>query len=166
MSKSPNIADVLTEMLGPDFDNEGIAKILAYVEELVPLPGKVFIVEHGEYSNYQIDGVFSSQEKVDEFLARRVRPESALDESYDVREVMVDEELEKFHLPFYQCNLRISDGAIEYEQDRSPDWHRPDYSEAFKFSDTTVIGYSVISAEHARKVAAEFRQKLLREQGQ
>lgn len=144
------------------FDSDVAAKLRAALNQ----PVTVFIIGHGEYSNYQVDGVFSSKEKVNEFLARHVRPESALDESYDVREVVLDEELEKFHLPFYQCNLRISDGAIEYEQDRSPDWHRPDYSEAFKFSDTAVIGYSVISADHARKVAAEFRQKLLREQGQ
>ncbi len=130
--------------------------------------GKIFIVTDGAYSGYHIVGVFSSREKAEEFA-----PAAVADIGYaTIEEWELDVMPDEGYLQQIFTTRLDPGGNVIYESDPlSPETEqRPrDWSESYVWKDSPpysgqVRGRSVISQEHARKIAVDARQAFLREQ--
>lgn len=119
----------------------------------------VYIVTHGEYSDYGIDAVFSDREKADRFAAEL---EKAVDgQRVQVAEWTVDEKAEAFARPIYLCYID-RDGNAEIGAPRYM-FVSERYTKMLACDSGRCYGESAVSAEHAMKLAVEARQKWLRE---
>lgn len=121
---------------------------------------KVFVVTHGEYSDYCIVGVFSTKDK-----AAEACPAAAAEiGSARIEEWGLDTADEALLQQVFQAKITIDTGAIisetpyERAECRQRDWStsfvHPEYN--------SITAYSVVSQEHALKVAIEARQAALR----
>lgn len=130
---------------------------------------KVFIVTAGAYSDYRIVGVFSSREKAAECCpAAAANIDTADIEEWDMDAIKQDDDEEQGLLQQVFFVRLDADGNITHYSDdvevRPRDWsdgHTSPLDD--KYAPGVSVGYSVISKEHALKVAIEARQKLLRE---
>lgn len=117
---------------------------------------KVYVVTDGDFSEEYIAGVFSTAEKADRFIANAGGSGFVEELEVDGRE---EEALqEKFITVLFTRSGKVSNKTTEL--DICP----PGYSGSWadrKFA----TGESVVSQEHADKVAAEARQAWLRENG-
>lgn len=150
------------------------------------------VLEEGEYSSKHIIGLFSGIDPVVDFLGRRIdsnddpygydAPSADLGE-YSLSIFRVDEETLKRMVPIHLCEILIADGTLtDRWTGEQKVWQLPTFSSARTISggvrvprfkrqltdqpEDSILGESVISLEHAVKVATEFRQKLLRERAQ
>ncbi len=133
---------------------------------------KVYVLTIGIYSDYRIIGVFTSREKAVEFCPAL---ESGLDdgskpglEEYDTDPTKPQE---KFWQETWRVYLNLSDGSLNMEA-HEPEERGRDYSyssvcptvSSYKAQrDQLVLGESVVSRDHALKLAAECRQAYLRD---
>ncbi len=113
----------------------------------------VFIVTSGDYSDYGIEAVFSTEALAKEYVAQSNGADIEtwhVDEQRDARKVMV-----------FNCYLR-EDGDLltKYE---SLEMATGEFTEASKTLNNNFVGRSSVSYDHALKLAAEFRQSHLRE---
>ena len=133
---------------------------------------KVFIVTEGEYSDYHIVAVFTNEEEAKNFVAALSPDDEPL---YETWETGIPED--GLYQKTFTTDLKFSDGSLVNRQEEAQQ-HPRDWSEGFatysypklpngQYDHTTVFdvcrGCSVISAEHADKVASEQRQAMLRE---
>ena len=122
----------------------------------------------GSYSDYQILGVFTSREKALEFcpalessLADDKKPEL---EEWDADPVRPEEFIQEA----WRVYLNLSDGSLNMESN-DPETRIRDYSYSavcptvYSNNDQLVLGASVVSRDHALKLAVERRQEYLRE---
>lgn len=134
---------------------------------------KVFVVTHGEYSDYRIDAVCSSPEKAKEFMGTSKQ-------EFGVEEYEVDGEQSRVWGTVWVVLLRL-DGSISSEWEREEDVSEHHYKgdrgqgqTAAGFYDNRRTaedglthgwfqGTSYVSRDHALKLAAEQRQKALAE---
>lgn len=129
---------------------------------------KVYMVTSGCYSDYSVDGVFSTMEKAETYKA-------LLSDANDIEELHVDAgESEERHVE-YKTILRFDNGDVigQYSSERlgkrdysggigsvlSEEWRKGNGGPSFI---ETAFGYSTKSAEHAMKLAVESRQRHLR----
>lgn len=128
---------------------------------------KVYVVSSGEYSDYQIRGIFSTFEKACEFVETGKR-DSTHDggnawkyEHVEIEEHGLDEPIENVHA-VYSAHISLKDGALVREHARN-EWGTPE-SNSWVYGDEAG-GKSCKSSAHALKLAAEARQKWLRTGG-
>lgn len=119
---------------------------------------KVYVATKGEYSDYRIVGVFSTQDKADECISKLERPTSVI-------EYEVDEMASAKEIPVYRCYIELTaDGKLvdlgSMEEFRAP---RSVEVETYPASQRIYVS-SAVSREHAEKVAIEKRQEWLRNQ--
>jgi hypothetical protein len=123
---------------------------------------KVIVLTSGEYSAYQIHGVFSSEEKAKEYASLLTQGEDGPG-SFSHEEYEVDAPLSESWQTVYGCSLDI-DGNLHKEWTKRellpPAWTE---MKPFNQSSTEFVSSSTVSAEHAMKLAAEVRQSWLRE---
>ena len=121
---------------------------------------KVYIVTTGEYSDYTIEGACSTQELAD---AAATRYSDA-----DINEYEVDEDFSKDQIQRWECFLD-GDGNLTsehsywyatYQGDRGRSGMKMGRGFAFGYS---YRGLSNVSAEDARRLAAEARTQHLQE---
>lgn len=127
---------------------------------------KIFIVTEGAYSDYHIVGVFSSREKAEECSPAAVAGIAhCWIEEWEL-DAMPDE---GYMQQLFTTTLDVA-GNIIYESGSNTELKPRDWSESYVWPKDSplyagqVRGDSVISQEHARKIAAEARQAFLREQ--
>lgn len=136
---------------------------------------KVYVLTQGCYSDYSIVGVFSSREKVREYWAHRYsESESPLDEN-DIEEWSIDEWLAASWHDVWYARLNLYDGrgdAYFKADDKAPasgqEFDVPQNSVevvTFNYGQATrwIYAKSVVSAQHAQKLAVEGRQAWLRD---
>ncbi len=115
----------------------------------------IYVVTTGEYSNYRILGLFST-----ETLAR------AFIERYgdgDITEWLLDERVDDANRTVYGCSLFMNNGALDRRW-TAKEFCAADFSEGRPHAGAFyAVGRSAISQAHADKLAAEFRQAYLRE---
>ncbi len=117
---------------------------------------KIFVVTEGDYSSYQILGVFSSIEK-----AREICPAADVDriEEYELDSLDDDERF----LETFTAWIDAKTGDLT-EQSSRAELHPPNWSHVDIYNqDSVIVAESVISAAHALKLAIEHRQALLRQ---
>lgn len=130
---------------------------------------KVFVVTHGAYSDYCIDAIFSTKEKAEEYVVKYNETNS-----YDKGEITEWDldEMENAELitQTWSCRINLNTGDITHEKPNEyklvvKQGERGDTStdKAIPGFDVHGMATSYISAEHARKLAVELRQKWLRE---
>lgn len=125
---------------------------------------KIYVLTQGSYSDYQILGVFTSRDKALEFCPAL---ESGLNEDSGEKPVLEEWDLdperpEEFMQETWHVYLNF-DGQVSMESNYAEE-HPRDYSSSGILHDRKVIGTSVVSRDHAMKLAVERRQQHLREQ--
>lgn len=124
----------------------------------------VWIVRSGEYSDYKIMAVFSSEEKARAYLPEAVENDRDIRGSWGIEEWPIDEAPAATVQVVFQCCLDFATGS-KYEglsysckELRPRDWSSGKWYKSFH----RCCGYSVVSQEHADKIAVETRQAALR----
>jgi hypothetical protein len=128
---------------------------------------KIFIVTSGEYSDYHIEGVFSTKKLAEEFVA-------TLSRDARVEEYALDEKVGWAYATVHQVYIDLETGDIASTTHQYPMLCAPRFAKfevptyRVNWGDNTFrtcgIGKSVVSRDHAIKIAVEGRQKWLREQ--
>lgn len=128
---------------------------------------KVFVVTNGQYSNYRIVGVFSSRDKASELC-----PAAAGEETSAVIEEWELDQLDEkgFLQAVYWTEIGAKTGTIDSESTGiySPPAefkpHRWSEVRLYKLEGypDKIYAHSVVSQEHARKLAIEAHQKYIR----
>lgn len=132
----------------------------------------VYMVASGSYSDYQIEALFSTQEKADAFV-ERVDPNGG---NMSVQEMILDERQEDAPREVWHAYVRCYDGSVDKQYMRievvPPRFSEPgrwpggdfDVKQIRKWPGSyCCTGASAVSAEHALKLAIEERQAWLRE---
>lgn len=137
---------------------------------------RVFIVMSGEYSDYSVEGVFTTREKAEAFieLHKRLDAEQYGDKlgaryNWGVRRWRIDKPLDEVIKEQWSCSIDGKTGNITWEDDglervRSSRVAKRGGSSVYEVPESDEFrcrGYSFVSAEHARKIAAEARQRML-----
>jgi hypothetical protein len=133
----------------------------------------IYIVTSGAYSSYGINSVFSTREKAETYIKNMPHK----DDTERIEEFTVDEEDCAMVHVIYSATIRLKDGVItrkgsvehygskaELEQPRS--WsvpHHPVPEHLQNIVESFVEVSSLVSQEHAVKLAVEHRQRWLRE---
>ena len=126
-------------------------------------PMKIYLAASGEYSDYHIDGAFSTKEKADNCAKKN---------HGFVETFPLDERMEWICRNAWQTSMYISDGRIDKSFTHQNEWnvfappaikirsiqHECDFK---GFDCLTVSSY--VSQTHSIKIAVELRQKILRE---
>lgn len=121
----------------------------------------VFVVTSGSYSDYQLRGIFSTEEKANEFIDRARASEDCYFRSNlnEIEERDIDSALEERQYQRWIVYINLRTGALVRGGDDSM-WGSP---RSLQFvDDVEACGISHKSAGHALKLAAEARQEHLR----
>ncbi len=130
---------------------------------------KVWIVTSGEYSDYGIEAVFSSEEEADRFI--KGQKYSDRFESVEWSLMNLDEYEVK---TVYSCSITLRSGEI-YDHDDRDEWiQKNKRSQVEKYDASTenaerrsgwkhLGAVSYVSRDHAHKLAVELRQHWIRE---
>jgi hypothetical protein len=149
-------------------DDMGDATALAVAEALA-LPRTVYLVSEGSGSGYRIAGVFSTREKAQAYIDR-VGP----GDGRDIEEYGLDERQRWEHARPWGCMIDLDTGEIfrgplrAFPQVMDPGRAVASLHWRIAGGPRDRIGHyaitvtSPVSADHARKVAAEKRQEWLR----
>jgi hypothetical protein len=137
----------------------------------------LFVVEHGEYSDYQIDAIFSTRELAQAWIEKhptRDRGYFSINDGF-----VLDDEIDARLVTQYRCHIDLESGDIfsesSFQEVRSDQWRggvTVDPGRTVKDFDpvtgnrifvTACQVASTVSMEHCHKLAAEARQAWLRE---
>ena len=118
----------------------------------------VYAVTSGSYSDYSIHGLFSTKEKASSYIENN---KEELWGPGEIEEWTLDEREHYTVKTIWACDLDTKSGDLKKEWDHNK-------SCGSRYTKTGVGAYetwahSSVSPEHARKLAAEARQKMLRE---
>lgn len=121
----------------------------------------IYAATSGEYSDYRIEGVFSTKEKADAFAL-------LVSDANDIEEYVLDQRADDVEGTIWSVNIYLASGDA-----RVPPWanikrlRNPRYTlaetQTWGSDPELVHAESAVSEEHVVKVASEFRQKVLRE---
>lgn len=121
-------------------------------------PRAVYIVTSGAYSDYGIEAVFSERADAAAYCKAGGKRR--------IEVFLMDNTEEEMDRHFWKCVIDIDNGNLleesEGEEDASP--HLRGYSDSDYGFERAAMGTSFVSRDHARKLAAERRQKILREE--
>ncbi len=126
---------------------------------------KIYIITKGEYSDYQIVCVFSTEEKamayIDEYMKTGL---AGYGDEMIIEEFKVDDTVhaEMVTKKQYEAKIRLRDGELQDEKGQLI-FVRPNERGCSYFGIDYGVGISYISQEHARKLAVEARQDWLRQ---
>ena len=123
---------------------------------------KVYVVTAGEYSDYEIWGIFSTLEKARDFVAA-MRTKNPRFDPCSIQEWEVDTILDRTGVSGWEVCLDTNTGNTIYAGHDEGQDNSTIASEQTRCHPDQVTGFSVHSLEHARKLAVEARQKWLRE---
>lgn len=129
---------------------------------------KVFVVTEGEYSDYRILAVFRTKEEAEEFVRPVNNPDVECWDDPEIEEYTLGLPEGRFYQVAHIVTLDANTGNEVYHPQTEIRLLPRDWSDSEVYgsgSDCKIEGTSVVSQEHALKVAAEARQKYLREKG-
>jgi hypothetical protein len=121
------------------------------------MPLNVYVVTEGEYSDYHICGVFSSEGKAKEFTGNKPEAYSIEPWALDALPPRVWGTLfvaQLFEGQWKEWSREENVSEAHYKGERSKGWAND--------SGTRIQGTSYVSAEHAKKLAVEAQQDFLR----
>lgn len=121
----------------------------------------IYAVTSGEYSDYRIEGVFSTKEKAEAFAL-------LVCEANDIEEYVLDSRVDEVEGAIWCCDIALATGDslrspwANIKRLRSPRYALAE-TQKWGSAPELVHAESAVSEEHVVKIAAEFRQKVLRE---
>lgn len=133
----------------------------------------IYVVTSGEYSDYSINAMFSTKELADQYIAKSIaHADLNYNYGYNVEEWELDKYAAAKELSIWGMGMLLDDGSIVEGPFVFTDLGLEFTSRINQIGDNVpcyqnrpiVRVHSTVSAEHARKVAAEARQGWLREQ--
>lgn len=143
----------------------------------------IYVVTSGCYSDYSIRAIFSTKEKAEKYIAEGIKAEefsNPAEDTYNaanIEEYTLDLNENYIAQKVWQCGILINSGEI-YNYGNIPDPVSEGFVLALPFRgrsrNSTSTNYgkdfihwveSTVSREHCLKVAAEERQRVLRERG-
>lgn len=115
----------------------------------------IYVVTSGDYSDYSIDGIFSTKLIAEIFIGNNGRGE--------IEEWELDGRKKDKNRTVWSCQITILEGSIITETT-----HKECCMEGYIYISPACGSYNIwikssISRKHCRKLAAETRQKILRE---
>lgn len=130
----------------------------------------VYAVSSGSYSDYRVNGIFSTREKAEKFLGTCRASEACWNKDFnDIIEYTLDADLAQQDYVRYSVGIMCDTGEVK-EGPRSKDYFGIPESKAYiSYKVPLYQGRDIArseshkSAAHAMKVAVEARQKWLRE---
>lgn len=123
----------------------------------------IYLVTSGEYSDYRIEGAFSTEDKANAFAATFERGYG----DTRVEDYTLDERTPEQRGYFHVCRISLATGDVDTEYGYWSDKGKPTPDDPFRHVQVSDINYnhavggSYKSAEHARKLAVEARQRHL-----
>lgn len=117
---------------------------------------KVFIVTSGYYSDYQIQAVFSSEERAKEYINA-----NGTDYDWEVNEYELDSESTKCHEDMYNLTIDVVSGnvSVNGREEQGTVWYKYDIvrKDCFQYvgSQNVRMWLESNSIEHVKKVASE-----------
>ena len=128
-----------------------------------PKPGAtVYVLTEGCYSDHHVVAVFSTREAVEAFMERAKVANEWNDYAFD--EYTLDDYATMTVSRYWECIIRLEDGVICDElAHHGRTEHRIGERGTVEVDSDKAWAKSYVSAEHARKLAVEARQKWLRE---
>ena len=132
----------------------------------------VYVVTSGEYSDYGIDGVFSTKELAAKYIREYNECYNNSGRFNDVEEWVLDAPsmVKAIRRPFWEVTINLIDGTInnynvnahEYTSEEFPNKTPVEELNTCRCLYQYFIVKSYKGLEHAQKLAAEYRQELLR----
>jgi hypothetical protein len=125
----------------------------------------IYVVTSGIYSDYKIDGVFSTREKAESFAAEvRKAGDSA---EVNIEDWPVDAKAEQRMRLVYHASILLESGEVFHEHTTGdmldPNERAVIVPDIQGTNNRYAHGSSAVSAEHAMKLAVEARQNHLRQ---
>ena len=132
----------------------------------------VYVVTSGSYSDYGIRAIFSTQELAQAYIDKANAAETYWASDTTIEEWPLDGEAEAKLFTRWKVGMLLDDGSVKEGPCESQEFGHPE-SKIEQYGNTSpcyanrpiVRVVSVKSAQHALKMAAEARQKWLREKG-
>ncbi len=126
---------------------------------------KIYVVTGGSYSDYHIEAVFTTKELAEAFVNGHDKEKNAYgnDSDIEIEEWDADVSPKGFFQKVWQVWLDIKTGNMSNVPTFEFEVKPRDYSDAHLNGADGIYAESVVSADHAIKIAAEERQRLLRE---
>lgn len=134
---------------------------------------KVYLVTSGEYSDYSINGIFSTRTLAHAFIEEMNKEEiRVLTDDENIEEWEVDAQVSARTMTAWQCGIMLDTGEIIEGPYKYDSLCRPFRGEVLQ-EEVAVPMYGMrkitrvcsgISADHARKLAVEARQAWLRKE--
>ena len=129
----------------------------------------IYIVTSGEYSDYRIEGIFSSRVKAEVFI-EEAKKKTNTGSDFCFEEWELDERTKDTVATFWSAILDIATGAIRNCNARVefvPENKRVKSVDVWKYVCEAypkghIVSRSYVSSEHAAKLCMEKRQELLR----
>jgi hypothetical protein len=126
----------------------------------------IYVVTTGCYSDYRIQAVFDDKPMAEAWVAE-YNKERKKDDAYAamIEEYPLNEQAGYIRRNLYCCAISLATGDIDLESDYATSMASP-HARAGEIDvySNSALAESYVSAEHARKLAIEARQKHLREQ--
>lgn len=131
----------------------------------------VFVISHGDYSDYRINRVFSTKELADDYVTK----EKILNDiDYDIEEFPLDEPKVGVLNHLYVSQIGVKDGKINHLQTRfewsdyrdNPEMQIRELLEGPENLKFCFVRTSTVSQEGADKLCIETRQRYLAEKEQ
>ena len=124
----------------------------------------MYVVTQGEYSDYRITGIFSTEEKAKNYIANN---KSEYSDYNDIEEFKLDELENNKNKTYYISEVKLSDGIvrdIEYNLDQieSVPSNITSKTTVNNLKNVKLRVFSFISQKHANKVCVEKYQLYVR----
>lgn len=121
-----------------------------------------YLVTAGSFDDYHVAAIFLDRASAEEFINGAANQKD--EDAPRIEEFPIGEQPEGRFEKTYRVTISQADGSLVSDRE-AYEQHPPLYSTAAKwasFREQRVCGVSVVSREHALKVAEEERQKILR----
>lgn len=129
----------------------------------------VYLVTSGCYSDYRVDAAFSSRKIAQNYIDKRLEKDHSYRDS-GIEEYEIDALAKSEHFDVWYVRMWLDDGSVIWKNQQSvfePKYRSRLDNRGGTYSDRPIIdATSSVSEEHAIKIAAEERQRYLREQAQ
>ncbi len=118
----------------------------------------IYVVTEGEYSDYHVAGIFSTEEKAQGYIDRNSRSTDRA----GIEEWLLDEKQDWIDRTIWRCVMCRTSGDITHDWTYAESMSPQGRSTEVTNNPLCIYAGSSVSLEHCHKLAAERRQHLLR----
>ena len=120
----------------------------------------IYLVTSGEYSDYSIDGVFSTKNKAERYI-KTAQASRLYHDDYRIEKWVLDRALREKSYKEWHCSIMLETGEMS-DVKFNEEFGIP--ASSTSYTDIRAFSYSCKSKSHCLKLAVEARQKWMRAQ--